>query len=248
MSSTGTPKPFKISVPSTEIETLNSKLATTTFPSELGDAGWSMGAPLSDVRRIAEYWHKSFSWRRAEEQLNSYPHYTAPIQVKGFEELEIHFIHQRSKRENAIPLLFIHGWPGSFYEVLKLLPLLTDPQDPNAPAFHVVAPSLPGYAWSQYPSRKGFGLKQHAETLHGVMQACGYESGYIAHGGDWGGFLSRLVSKLYPESVKAVHTNFPVHGFPKPWKNPVSFVQAIAGIALSSSIRADLAHTQKVGG
>lgn len=245
---TGSPTPFKISVPSSKIENLNSKLAAATFPTELQDAGWSMGSPLADVRRLTDHWHKYFSWRGAEEHLNSFPHFTVPIQVPNFEGLEIHFLHQRSERENAIPLLFIHGWPGSFFEVLKLLPLLTDPKDPNIPAFHVVAPSLPGYAWSQYPSRKGFGLKQHAETLHGVMRACGYESGYVAQGGDWGGFLSRLVAKLYPESVKAVHTNFPVHTFPKLWRNPVSFAQAVAGIALDKKTREDLAYTQKVRG
>ncbi|GIZ49055.1 hypothetical protein CKM354_001209500 [Cercospora kikuchii] len=243
--SIGTPQPFTINIPDSKIEALNSKLANATFPTELQDAAWSMGSPLADVKRLANHWHQNFSWRNAEKQLNSYPQYTVPVKVPNFEELEIHFIHQRSKRENAIPLLFIHGWPGSYFEVLKLLPLLTDPEDQNTPAFHVVAPSLAGYAWSQYPSRKGFGLKQHAEVLHGVMKACGYESGYVSQGGDWGGFLCRLVSKLYPESVKAVHTNFPVHQFPKPWKNPISFVQAMGGIALSSQIRGDLAHTQK---
>ncbi|EME43958.1 hypothetical protein DOTSEDRAFT_71691 [Dothistroma septosporum NZE10] len=205
-----------------------------------------MGAPLTDIRRITQHWQHNFSWRRAEDHLNSYPQFTSQVKVPGFEELEIHFIHQRSERANAIPLLFIHGWPGSFYEVLKLLPLLTSSKDPTMPSFHIVAPSLPGYAWSQYPySKPGFGLKQHAQVLHGIMQACGYESGYIAHGGDWGGFLSRLVAHLYPRSVKAIHTNFPVHNFPRPWKNPIIFAQAVADIALSSETRAGLAHTQK---
>ncbi|KXT04230.1 hypothetical protein AC579_8345 [Pseudocercospora musae] len=245
---TGTPKPFQISVPDSKISELNSKLANATFPTEVQGAEWTMGSPLADVKRIATYWHKDFSWRKAERKLNSYSQYTVPIKVEGWEELDIHFIHQRSERPNAIPLLFIHGWPGSYYEVLKMLPLLTDPKDdPNIPAFHVVAPSLPGYAWSQYPlSKPGFGLKQHAEVLHGVMKACGYDqTGYVTQGGDWGGFLTRLISKYYPESCKAVHTNFPVHFFPKPWKTPISFLQAIAGIALSSQVRAHLAHTQK---
>lgn len=167
--------------------------------------------------------------------------------MPGFDELEIHFVHQRSQRANAIPLLFIHGWPGSYYEVLKLLPFLTDPKDPNEPAFHVVAPSLPGYAWSEGHKKRGFGLKQYAEALHGVMEACGYGTAYVAQGGDWGGFLSRLLGKLYPQSVKAVHTNFPVHTFPKPWVNPIVFIQAIGGIVnpFDSTVRTDLAHSQK---
>lgn len=109
MTTVGTPKPFKISIPDSKIQNLNAKLATTTFPGELQDAGWSMGSPLSDIKRIAEYWQHKFSWRKAEEHLNSYAQYTVPIKVPNFEELDIHFIHQKSDRPNAIPLLFIHG-------------------------------------------------------------------------------------------------------------------------------------------
>ncbi|CAF9923879.1 MAG: hypothetical protein GOMPHAMPRED_003474 [Gomphillus americanus] len=237
-------KPFKISIPDSALSSLHAKLSSATFPNELSDAGWSMGAPLADIKRLATYWRDTYSWRKAEAHLNTFPQYTVPISIPGHDPLEIHFIHARSKRENAIPLLFIHGWPGSYYEVLKILPLLTNSSDPSIPSFHVVAPSLPNFAWSDGPTKKGFGLEQYAHTLHGVMQALDYKE-YVAQGGDWGGFLSRLLAKLYPSHVKAVHTNFPVHAFPKPWRNPICFLQAIAGIALSSEIRAGLAHTQK---
>lgn len=130
--------------------------SSSTTPTVTHHSPWQQ-SPLSDVRRIAEHW-KIFFWRRAKRHLNSYPHFTVPARVSPTSKnLRIHFIHQRFKRENAIPLLSIPGWPGSFYQVLKLLPL-TDRKDPNVPAIDVVAPSLAGYAWSQCPSRKGFGL------------------------------------------------------------------------------------------
>ena len=136
-------KPFKISVPDSQLSALQAKLDSATFPNEIVDAGWSMGSPLADIKRLTTYWRDQYSWRKAEAYLNTFPQFTVPITTPGFDTLEIHFIHQRSKRENAIPLLFIHGWPGSYIEVLKILPLLTDSSDPNIPSFHVVAPSLP---------------------------------------------------------------------------------------------------------
>lgn len=199
-------RPFTISVPEDKIEALNAKLEHAVFPNELTDAKWSMGSPLADVKRLATYWKNNFNWRKTEAKLNEYPQFTVPVSVPGFEALEIHFIHQRSQRANAIPLCFIHGWPGSYFEALKLLPLLTQTEDPNLPSFDVVIPSLPNYAWSEGPKKKGFGLKQYAEALHGVMTALNYDT-YVVQGGDWGGFISRLMSKLFPQHVKAVHTN-----------------------------------------
>lgn len=147
-------KPYRISVSEAQLSALQAKLNLATFPNELSNAAWSMGCPLSDIQRLATYWRDQYSWRKAEAQLNTYPQYTVHISIPGFDTLEIHFIHQRSKRKNAIPLLFIHGWPGSYFEVLKLLPLLTDSSDPNVPSFHVVAPSLPNCMFSDAASSK----------------------------------------------------------------------------------------------
>jgi pimeloyl-ACP methyl ester carboxylesterase len=238
-------KPFKISVPDSAISILNSKLEATKFPDELSDAGWTMGSPLADIKRLTAVWKDTFSWRKAEAHLNNtLPQFTTSISVPNFPPLEVHFVHALSPRPNAIPLLFVHGWPGSFYEVIKLLPLLTNPSSPDAPAFHVIAPSLPNFGFSEGPARKGFGLAQYAQTLHTLMQTLNYTQ-YVTQGGDWGAFITRIMANLYPESVKTAHSNLPVSGFPKPWKNPIVFLQALWGIAFSPSQRAGLAHSQQ---
>ena len=142
-------KPYKISVPEQDLSLLRKKLALATFPNELSDAGWSLGAPLSDIKRLHSHWLNSYSWRDHERRINeTLPQYTADIDVEGFGTLTIHFVYKKSESRNAIPLLFSHGWPGSFLEVSKILPLLVSPQD-GAPAFDVVAPSLPGYGFSE---------------------------------------------------------------------------------------------------
>ena len=102
-------KPYTISISDAEIEQLNQKLALARFPDELDDAGWDYGAPLADVKRIATYWKDTYSWRKAEAVLNKLPNYTASIDVEGFSSLDVHFLHQESRLENAIPLLFVHG-------------------------------------------------------------------------------------------------------------------------------------------
>ena len=134
--------PFKIEVPDEKIKRLEQKLALTDFPVELSDAEpWSQGSPLSDIKRLTLYWEKEFDWRKVEAKLNEFPQYLAKIEVDGFGIYDVHFIHQPSTVNNATPLLFIHGWPGSFIEVTKILPELVQ-GGKDFPAFHVVAPSF----------------------------------------------------------------------------------------------------------
>ncbi|MCJ1333819.1 hypothetical protein MMC10_010525 [Thelotrema lepadinum] len=237
-------KPYKISIPDAQISDLKERLSLSRFPDELDSAGWDMGAPLVDVKRLAHVWQHDFSWRAAERKLNELPQFTAPIAVPGFDPLQIHFIHARSSRENAIPLLFVHGWPGSFYEVTKLLSLLTQTTDPNLPSFHVVAPSLPNFGFSDGPSKKGFGLTQYAQTMHTLMTTLGYTS-YVTQGGDWGAFITRVMARLYPSAIKTAHINFPLCSIPKPWRNPLVFLQAMSGLLFSKSDRNDIAHSQR---
>ena len=141
--------PFKIDVPNHRLERLKQKLALSDFPDEVPDvsAPWSRGSPLSDVKRLASYWQQEFDWRKVEARLNELPHYTANIEVLGFDNYNVHFVHQPSSVSNAIPLLFIHGWPGSFIEVTKMLPHLAN-GGIEFPAFHVVAPSLIDFGFS----------------------------------------------------------------------------------------------------
>ena len=166
--------PFKIAVPDAKIERLKQKLALADFPEFHDDEEpWSLGPPGADIKRLAKYWESSFDWRSVEAQLNAFPQYTAPISVEQYGTYDVHFIHQQSKVENAIPLLFLHGWPGSFIEVTKILPQLVQGGE-GFPAFHVVAPSLVDFGFSSASKKKGFNFDQHAEYCHKLMLALGY--------------------------------------------------------------------------
>jgi hypothetical protein len=154
--------PYTIGVPDEKIAAVKEKLAQASFPDELDGSAWDYGAPLSEVKRLAKYWEESFDWKAQEARLNALPNYHRTIKVDGFPELDIHYLYQPSDSADAIPLLFCHGWPGSYIEVTKLLDGLK--QSSNGVAFHVVAPSLPNFGWSEGVKRKGFGLKQYAEV------------------------------------------------------------------------------------
>lgn len=147
-------KEFRIDVPQHKLDLLRQKLELTTFPDELDEAGWDYGAPLADVKRLVARWLDGFDWRAAERGLNAFSQYTTVIDVDGFGPLDIHFVHQKSAVSNAIPLLFCHGWPGSFVEVTKMLPELAAGQG-DGPAFDVVAPSLPNFGWSEGVQKVG---------------------------------------------------------------------------------------------
>lgn len=147
--------PFEIHVPEPTLERLKQKLALTDFPNENPcDAGssWDQGPPVAEIKRLAGLWQTSYDWRKVETHLNTLPQYLAPVEVDGFGVYQIHHIHQRSTRPDAIPLLFLHGWPGSFFEVTKMLDDLVQ-GEASSPAFHVIAPSLIDFGFSS-PSGK----------------------------------------------------------------------------------------------
>ena len=146
------------------------------------------------------YWRDRYSWRNEEKRLNRMPQYTTFIEVDEFELVNVHFVHSLSSSSNAIPLLFVHGWPGSFQEVSKALPKL------NAAGFHVIAPSLPGFGWSSCPNKAGFKIRQIAELLHKLMSRLRYRN-YVVQGGDWGAMVAWSMAHWYPDSVKAIHIN-----------------------------------------
>ncbi|KAK6992540.1 Alpha/Beta hydrolase protein [Favolaschia claudopus] len=202
-----TETPFKISIPDAALELLQKKLELTTLPDELDGAGWDYGAPLADVKRLVSRWTNGYDWRHHEAQLNaSLKQFTRPIAVDGHRTLNIHYVHQRSEVANAIPLLFVHGWPGSFIEARKILPLLTT-KSANHPSFHVVTFSLPGYGFSEAASKPGFGIEQYAEVGHKLMLALGYNE-YVTQGGDWGHAITRKIAQVYGGKYsKAWHTN-----------------------------------------
>ncbi|THX43089.1 alpha/beta-hydrolase [Aureobasidium pullulans] len=207
------PIPYQIAVPESRLEDLRKRLDLATFPDELEDAEWAYGSPLADVKRLTSYWRNTFDWRKAEAKLNELPNFKANVTIDGFGETELHFLHQPSPAQDAVPLLFVHGWPGSYIEVTKMLSSLAG--DANGVKFHVVVPSLPNYAWSAGIKKKGFGLGQYAEACHRLMQLLGYKR-YVTQGGDWGMYITRSIGLLYPESCLASHINM-VRAFPPEW-------------------------------
>ncbi|KAL4944920.1 hypothetical protein BDV06DRAFT_66157 [Aspergillus oleicola] len=230
-------KSFTIAVPDADVDRLRQKLDTTTFPDELDNAGWDIGVPLDEIKRLTAYWRDGFNWREQERRLNEqFKQFTTTVSVEGFKDLDIHYLHHTSKTPGAIPLLFIHGWPGSFLEATKLIPLLTS-GDGDKPAFDVVAPSLPNFGFSSGVKKRGFGLHQYAEAMHKLMTALGYTE-YVTQGGDWGSFISRLMSRKYPSAVKALHLNFIPLRIPAPWTHPLFFLTDVLPIPLSPNRRA----------
>lgn len=165
-----TPTPFKIAVPQEALDAVRVKLDVTSLPPPAPSSGdpWQYGSPLDHIERFTEYWKRSYEWKKHEAELNEeLPQFTLPISVKDHGTLQAHFVHQKSQRSTAgkiIPLLFVHGWPGSFIEVRKILPLLTNPEGDDDPVFDVVAPSLPGFGFSSAPEKAGFAMDQYAEV------------------------------------------------------------------------------------
>ncbi|KAH9898954.1 alpha/beta-hydrolase [Xylariomycetidae sp. FL2044] len=217
-------KPYTIKVDDARLEDLKLRLSLAKFPDELDEAGWDMGAPLADVKRLTRYWKDTYDWRKAERELNQMPHFVTDVQCEGFEPLAIHFVHVRSGVEGAVPLLFIHGWPGHFDEVRKILGPLTQGDGVTAPAFDVVAPSLPNFGFSEGPRKRGFALEQYAETMNKLMLKLGYDE-YVTQGGDWGCHISRTLNHMYPQHCRATHLNFDASNPPEYLRNPLLALQ-----------------------
>lgn len=176
-------------IPQSALDSLSQKLALAIFPSPSpeSDDEWDYGVPLKDIERLVARWKDGYDWRAAESALNAaLPQFMRPIEVDGFGTFTTHYVHKKSEKENAIPLLFLHGCecasaclsrevdgsttgPGHFAEVQKILPLLTSPVEVEAPAFHVVAPSLPGFGFTSAPTKKGFAAPQYAEVRSGRL-------------------------------------------------------------------------------
>ncbi|CAD0088709.1 unnamed protein product, partial [Aureobasidium mustum] len=204
--------PYRIAVPESRIEDLRKRLDLATFPDEIEDAEWAYGSPLADIKRLTSFWRNDFDWRKAEAKLNELPNFTTNVTVDGFGDIELHFLHQSSPAPDAVPLLFVHGWPGSYMEVTKMLTALSS--STNGVSFHVVAPSLPNFGWSA-----GFALGQYAEACHRLMQSLGYDK-Y-----DWGMYITRSIGLLFPESCLASHINMVRASPPKFSTHPLLAVQ-----------------------
>ena len=203
--------PFTINTPEEQLTDLRNRINNTRWAEEECVNDWSQGIPLTYVREIADYWANQYDWRKSEQYLNTFDHFQTNI-----DDLDIHFIHQKSPHPDAYPLIITHGWPGSIVEFHKVIQPLVDPTKHGGKAedaFHVVCPSLPGYGFSGKPSQAGWGVEKIAETWDQLMVRLGYEN-YGAQGGDWGAAVTTQIGRNIGH-CDAIHINMPI-GRPTP--------------------------------
>ncbi len=200
-------RPFRIAIDQAALDDLQQRLARTRLPDQLDGISWEYGTDLDYLRELLDYWQQDFDWRQQEARLNQFDHFKTEVQ-----DLDLHFIHQRSSRSDAIPLLLVHGWPGSISEFTGILEPLSNPAGGEV-AFHVIAPSLPGFGFSEKPSDTGYSPERMALILAGLMEKLGYER-YAIAGGDWGAIINRHLANHFPERLIALHSNMILAGPP----------------------------------
>ena len=214
------PQPFRIHVADEAIADLHERLARTRWPGEITDSGWTFGTNLAYLQELCAYWRSDFDWRAQEARLNAMPQFRTDLDGYG-----LHYIHQQGEGPAPLPLLFSHGWPGSIFEASKILGPLTNPGahdgDP-ADAFTVIAPSLPGYGFSQVPTRPGFGRPDHTADLWArLMSQLGHDR-YGTQGGDWGAGISARVAHRDAAHVVGAHLNMVAVAPPREQRRPQS--------------------------
>jgi pimeloyl-ACP methyl ester carboxylesterase len=200
------PRPFTVRVPDETLVDLHDRLTRVRWPDEIPDSGWQFGTSLAYLKELVAYWRDTFDWRAQEAKLNQFQQFTVPI-----DGVDLHFIHQPGVGPDPLPLLICHGWPGSIWEFHRLIPLLTDPArvggDP-ADAFTVVAPSLPGYAFSFKPNQPRLDRVQMADAFASLMtDVLGYQR-YAVQGGDIGAQVVTRIAATYPDRLTGLHLNF----------------------------------------
>jgi pimeloyl-ACP methyl ester carboxylesterase len=193
---------FKAHIPDAVLADLRRRLEMAKWPDQLPGTTWDNGPDLSEMRSLASYWQKTYDWRAQEERINRFDQFTTEIDGQ-----RIHFIHQRSPRAEATPLLLIHGWPGSMVEFLEMIEPLTHPKGSNVPAFHVIIPSLPGFGFSGPTKASGWDARRMARALVALMARLGY-SRYGIHGGDWGSIIGQHMARQVPDRVIGLHVTF----------------------------------------
>lgn len=222
---------FRVEVPQPVLDDLNERLARTRWPDEIPESNWSYGTDLAYLQELCEYWRTEFDWRAQEERFNRWPHHLTEI-----DGAQVHFIHARSPEPNAMPLLITHGWPGSVAEFLDVIDPLRDPAahggDP-ADAFHVVAPSIPGYGWSGPTRASGWDVRRVAEAWATLMARLGYDR-YISQGGDWGAIITGNMPLVDAEHLAGIHVNM-----------LIAFPPNAGELDVSEQEQADLAATME---
>jgi pimeloyl-ACP methyl ester carboxylesterase len=204
-------QPLTIHIPQADLDDLQDRLKRTRWPDEVDDAGWDYGANLAYMQELIAYWRTTFDWRAQEQTINTFANFRAEIDGVG-----IHFIHERGKGSNPIPLILTHGWPSSFAEMLKIIPMLTDPNhygaDP-ADSFDVIVPSIPGFGFSDRPLQRGMTRSRVADLWVRLMEELGYPR-FAAHANDIGAVITCYIARDYPRHLLGYHTLMP--HFPSP--------------------------------
>src|SRR6185312_10400990 len=188
----GMPEQYRIRIPDDVLKDLKARLRNTRWPDQLESTGWDYGTDTSYLKQLCAYWADGFDWRKQEDRLNGFHHYRETL-----DGLRIHFIHERGRGPNPIPLLMLHGWPSTFVQFEKIIPLLTDPGShgaPDAPSFDVVVASLPGYGFSDAPKERGAAIRAIAERMTKLMtETLGYQR-FALRGSDIGGSITQQIS------------------------------------------------------
>src|SRR5262245_20739946 len=197
-------RPFSFFAPDEELVDLRRRIVATRYPDRETVADDSQGVQLATIQNLARYWVTEYDWRTVEARLSSFPN--CITEVDG---LDIHFIHARSKHENALPLIVTHGWPGAIMQQLKIIEPLTNPTAHGgsaSDAFHLVIPSMPGYGFSGKPTAAGWGPQRIARAWATLMERLGYQR-YAAQGGDWGALIVDMMGIQAPPGLIGIHTN-----------------------------------------
>jgi len=196
--------PFAMNVPDAVLADLRERLERARWPGEVPGSGWEYGSNLEYMRELVDYWRTGYDWRAHERELNRFRHYRTTVDGVG-----LHFIHERGAGPKPLPLLLLHGWPGSVYEFASVIPMLADPArfggDP-ADAFDVIAPSLPGYGFSDPTRERGFGIQRMGDLFARFMDLLGYAR-FVAQGGDWGAVISSYMGYAHPDRLLGIHLN-----------------------------------------
>jgi pimeloyl-ACP methyl ester carboxylesterase len=199
-------RPFHVNIPEAAIADLRQRVQATRWPEKETVTDQTQGVQLEKIQKLVTYWGTGYDWRKAEAKLNALPQFMTKI-----DGLDIHFIHVRSKNPNALPLIITHGWPGSVFELLKIVGPLTDPEAYGGraqDAFDVIIPSMPGYGFSEKPKTAGWGPDRIASAWDVLMKRLGYTH-YVSQGGDWGSVIADAMARQQPKGLLGIHVNMP---------------------------------------